>query len=94
MPAMQMNQRTTGMTNFGTDGMREQLYALQITEQEAAAKYTAEHPKMQEIRRQVVRTGRRHRFQRLSLEPAAGNPQGQLRLQVARCAPGGGGALG
>jgi len=54
MSPLRVSSQVTGMTNQGTDGMREQLYALRIKEQEASAKYTEEHPKMQELRRQVA----------------------------------------
>jgi len=54
MESIQVNSEVAGVTNEGTDGMREQLYALEILEEEASAKYTEEHPKMLEIRRQVA----------------------------------------
>ena len=54
MTPIQVNSEVAGVTNEGTDGMREQLYALEILEEEASAKYTEEHPKMLEIRRQVA----------------------------------------
>ena len=45
---------TSGMGNDGTDRMRQQLYDLQLREQEMLAKYTDQHPRMREIREQTA----------------------------------------
>jgi uncharacterized protein involved in exopolysaccharide biosynthesis len=55
LPETQIAARTTGVGNQGTEGMREQLYLLQMQEQEAAARYTESHPKLRLIREQVNR---------------------------------------
>jgi polysaccharide biosynthesis protein PslE len=53
LPDTQVTQETTGYGNDGTDRMRDQLYALHVREGEAAAKYTSDHPKLQQIRDQI-----------------------------------------
>ena len=46
--------RTTGVGNEGTDRMRERLYMLQLTAEEAGSRYTEAHPKMQQVRQQIA----------------------------------------
>jgi polysaccharide biosynthesis protein PslE len=53
LPDTQMTQEISGFGNEGTDRMRDQLYALHVKESEAGAKYTDEHPKLQEIKNQI-----------------------------------------
>ena len=55
LPETQVGATTTGVGNQGTEYMREQLYVLQVQEQEAAARYGESHPKLQLIREQVSR---------------------------------------
>ncbi len=50
LPATQVALEDNGYGNEGTDRMRNQLYALQVQEEEAAADYTDQHPKMRELR--------------------------------------------
>ena len=52
LPESQVTAETSGFGNEGTDKMRDQFYALQVREREAAAKYTEDHPKMRQIRDQ------------------------------------------
>ncbi len=54
-PATQMTQEVSGYGNEGTDRMRDQFYALQVREKEAASRYTPDHPKLQQIREQMDR---------------------------------------
>ena len=54
LPRTEVKEVTTGIGDFGTDGMRQQLYILQLREQELAAKYTEAHPVMEGVRRQVA----------------------------------------
>ena len=46
--------QTTGVANEGSDRMRDSLYALQVAAEEAATRYTEDHPKMQQIRQQIA----------------------------------------
>jgi uncharacterized protein involved in exopolysaccharide biosynthesis len=46
--------RTTGLPNVAADGMRGQLYALQIKEIELLAKYPERHPEVQLVRQQTA----------------------------------------
>ncbi|MGA2065245.1 MAG: hypothetical protein ABSG86_09755 [Thermoguttaceae bacterium] len=54
LPERQVAAETKGFGNEGTDRMREQLYALRVRREEAAAKYTPEHPAMQQIEEQLA----------------------------------------
>ena len=54
VPEMRLSSQTLGVGDDGTDRMRDQFYALQLRREEAAAKYTAEHPFMQRIDRQLA----------------------------------------
>jgi len=54
LPEIEVTEETTGFNDEGTDQMRDDFYALQVREQEAAAKYTEDHPQMQAIREQVA----------------------------------------
>lgn len=51
---LQLIGRTTGLDNSGADSVLEQLYRLQLQEQELLAKYTAEHVETQQIQRQIA----------------------------------------
>jgi polysaccharide biosynthesis protein PslE len=53
LPNTQITQEISGFGDEGTDRMRDQLYALHIREKAAAAKYTTDHPLLQEIRDQI-----------------------------------------
>lgn len=52
LPQKEVTTQTDGFPDVGTDTMRSQFYALQLAEQEARAKYTLDHPRLQEILRQ------------------------------------------
>jgi polysaccharide biosynthesis protein PslE len=54
MPETRLVSHTDGIADEGTNRMREQLYALQIKKEEAAAKYSSEHPAMQRIEQQLA----------------------------------------
>jgi uncharacterized protein involved in exopolysaccharide biosynthesis len=54
LPDTQVTNETSGFSNEGTDRMRDQFYALQVREKEAQARYTEDHPRMQQIREQVA----------------------------------------
>jgi uncharacterized protein involved in exopolysaccharide biosynthesis len=54
LPAKHVALETTGYGNEGTDRMRDQLYALQVKEKEAASRYTDSHPRLQQIRQQIA----------------------------------------
>ena len=54
LPKLQMTGETTGFGDYGTDLMREQLYTLQLKEQELLAKYTDQYPELRHVRAQAV----------------------------------------
>lgn len=85
LPRTEVREVTTGVGDFGTDGMRQQLYALQMREQEMAAKYTELHPLMQRARQQVAAAeellSREQATRReVTTEPHAAYEQKQLEL--------------
>ncbi len=45
---------TTGLPSSATQGMREQLYALQLQEKELIARFSADHPNLKGIKEQIV----------------------------------------
>jgi len=53
LPEMLVTERASGIANEAVDGMRQQLYLLQLREQELLSKYTEAMPAVQEIRRQI-----------------------------------------
>jgi polysaccharide biosynthesis protein PslE len=53
VPAQHVTSQTAGFGHEATDGMRQALYALEVKKEAAAARYTAAHPHMQQIREQL-----------------------------------------
>ncbi len=54
LPEQQVHEQTVGMPNQAADGMRQQLYALEMREQELATKFTDDHPQLQQVRSQIA----------------------------------------
>jgi uncharacterized protein involved in exopolysaccharide biosynthesis len=54
LPARQLASATEGFGNEGSDRMADQLYALEVRREEAAAKYAPEHPVMVQLEQQVA----------------------------------------
>ena len=48
-----LTARAEGMTNEATDGMRQQLYELEMAEDRAARRFTENHPSLKVIRGQL-----------------------------------------
>lgn len=53
LPSMLETERATGFSNEATDGMRQQLYSLQLKEQELLSKYKDNAAPVLEVRRQL-----------------------------------------
>jgi len=53
LPTTQVMEQTVGFANDASDGMRQQLYALQIREQDLASRFTDNHPQLKEVRLQI-----------------------------------------
>lgn len=53
LPPMLETERATGFANEAADGMRQQLYTLQLKEQELLSKYREDAPPVLEVRRQL-----------------------------------------
>ncbi len=56
LPDQQVTSRVDGVANEATDGIRQQLYALQMREQELEAKLKDQHPSLIQIREQLRRS--------------------------------------
>ncbi len=54
LPEQQVAEQTVGFSNEAADGMRQQLYTLQLREKELASKVTNDHPQLQEVRQQIA----------------------------------------
>ena len=85
LPRTEIKEVTTGIGDFGTDGMRQQLYILQLREQELAAKYTEAHPVMESVRRQVaaakdILSGEEPTRRQVTTEPDVAYQQQDLEL--------------
>ena len=58
LPKEQVLETNTGIGNAGTDMIRDAFFALQVQEKEAAAIYTANHPKLQMLREELAEAER------------------------------------
>jgi uncharacterized protein involved in exopolysaccharide biosynthesis len=54
LPETRITQRTSGLPNLAADGMRQQLYTLQLKEQELLTTFQEETRQVKEIRRQIA----------------------------------------
>ncbi len=54
LPKEHVSASTAGANDTGTDGIRMQLFALELQEKEAATVYTDSHPKLQAIREELA----------------------------------------
>jgi uncharacterized protein involved in exopolysaccharide biosynthesis len=54
LPSTEVANEKSGVSNQGSDLMRQQFYNLQVQEQAAAAKYTEQHPTLRELREQTA----------------------------------------
>jgi uncharacterized protein involved in exopolysaccharide biosynthesis len=85
LPEKHVSAEIAGIGNEGTDRMRDQLYALQVKEKEASARYSDEHPRLQQIReelaeaRELLASEEKTRTQ-ISTEPDKLHQQTQLEL--------------
>lgn len=90
LPETELASETTGIGNEGTDGMRQQYYALQIRAKELEAKCTEAHPLLREVRRQAEAAAAvlsREEPTRSQVTTAMGKPYEQVRLELAREEP-------
>jgi uncharacterized protein involved in exopolysaccharide biosynthesis len=54
IPQNQVISSMDGMSNQGTDGIRQQFYALKVQEQGLASKFTNTHPSLVAVRKQIA----------------------------------------
>jgi len=53
MSRTEIQEETSGVGNDAADRMRDQLYTLEVMQQELHAKYTDEHPEVRHVREQI-----------------------------------------
>lgn len=53
LPKLEVTGKTTGISDYGTDLMRGQLYALVLREKELASKYTDQYDELRHVRAQL-----------------------------------------
>jgi len=56
LPKELESEEVSGLPNVAGDAMRNELYKLQIEENDASARHTDEHPRVKALRRQVAET--------------------------------------
>ncbi len=86
----QVTGRTTGARNEAADGMRVQLYNLQLKEQELLSRHPAEHPEVRQLRRQVAAARALLEKEERDREQVTVGPSREyeeLRLELARKEP-------
>lgn len=54
LPTTEVTEQTAGFANEAADGMRQQLYALQLREKELASRVTDDHPQLRQVRTQIA----------------------------------------
>ena len=54
LPTTQVTEQTVGFANEAADGMRQQLYTLQLREKELTSKVTDDHPLLRAVRDQIA----------------------------------------
>lgn len=90
LPETELASETTGIGDDGTDGMRQQYYALEIRAKELEAKCTESHPLLREVRKQVAAAAEvlsREEPTRRQVTTATGKPYEQVRLELLREEP-------
>jgi uncharacterized protein involved in exopolysaccharide biosynthesis len=53
LPVREITEETAGFANEAADGMRQQLYALEVREKDLATKLTDDHPQLRQVREQI-----------------------------------------
>lgn len=90
LPATNLASRTAGIGNEGTDRMRDQFYALQLRKEEAAAKFTEDHPAMQRINQQVAEAQKlvgREETTRTQMTTAINRPHEESQIALLKEEP-------
>jgi uncharacterized protein involved in exopolysaccharide biosynthesis len=54
LPVREITEETAGFANEAADGMRQQLYTLEMREKDLASKFTDDHPQLKQVREQIA----------------------------------------
>ncbi|MCC7086834.1 MAG: hypothetical protein IT427_17690 [Pirellulales bacterium] len=55
LPLREITEEIAGYANEAADGMRQQLYALEVREKDLAARFTDDHPQLIQVREQIAK---------------------------------------
>jgi uncharacterized protein involved in exopolysaccharide biosynthesis len=90
LPETQVNEQIVGFSNEAADGMRQQLYTLQIREQELATKLTEDHPQLQQVRQQIADAKAvldKEQPERTQTKTGPSKPYEEVKLQLLKEQP-------
>ncbi|HEY2826128.1 MAG TPA: GNVR domain-containing protein [Pirellulales bacterium] len=89
LPSKEIMEQTVGFANDASDGMRQQLYALQMREQELASRFTNGHPQLQQVRQQIAdaRTVLKEEPQRTQTKTGPSKSYEELKVQLLKDEP-------
>lgn len=90
LPERSVSEETKGIPNEAADGMRQQLYALEIREQELSAKVTDNHPQLQQVREQIADAKKvleSEARERPQTKTSINKPHEEVQLQLLRQEP-------
>ncbi len=54
LPVREITEETAGFANEAADGMRQQLYTLEMREKDLSARFTDDHPQLRQVREQIA----------------------------------------
>ncbi|MDY0167176.1 MAG: GNVR domain-containing protein [Thermoguttaceae bacterium] len=86
LPEERVAETTEGINDSGTDGIRQQFFALQLQEKQAAAIYTESHPRLMAIREELAAAKEVHDREertRVEVKRAPDSIYEQTRLALA-----------
>jgi uncharacterized protein involved in exopolysaccharide biosynthesis len=89
LPATAVTEQTVGFANEATDGMRQQLYALQIREQDLSSRFTDVHPQLREVREQIkdAQTVLKQEPPRTQTKTGPSKPFEEIKVQLLKDEP-------
>ena len=83
IPALNVTERTIGQPHSTDQALREKLYDLEVKEQEFAAKLTALHPSLVEVRQQLAESRRIFQEEKAPIEVKTGINQTHKTAELA-----------
>jgi polysaccharide biosynthesis protein PslE len=89
LPATQVTEQTVGFADDASSGMRQQLYALQMREQDLASRFTDVHPQLKEVRQQIAdaQSVLKQEPQRTQTKTGPSKPYEEIKVQLLKDEP-------